>query len=81
MMWCCRDTATSHNRIFFVEVMGRNSGFIALKAGIASGAIAIVLPEDEMTSEELMQILPYLYVGFPLFGRHKSHCEVPELNW
>jgi 6-phosphofructokinase 1 len=52
-----RDTATSHNRIFFVEVMGRNSGFIALKAGIASGAIAIVLPEDEMTSEELMQIL------------------------
>ena len=52
-----RDTATSHNRIFFVEVMGRNSGFIALKAGIAAGAIAIVLPEDEMTSEELMQIL------------------------
>ena len=52
-----RDTATSHNRIFFVEVMGRNSGFIALKAGIASGAIAIVLPEDEMTSEELMQTL------------------------
>jgi len=52
-----RDTATSHNRIFFVEVMGRNSGFIALKAGIAVGAIAIVLPEDEMTSEELMQIL------------------------
>jgi 6-phosphofructokinase 1 len=52
-----RDTATSHNRIFFVEVMGRNGGFIALKAGIAAGAIAIVLPEDEMTSEELMQIL------------------------
>ena len=52
-----RDTATSHNRIFFVEVMGRNSGFIALKAGRAAGAIAIVLPEDEMTSEELMQIL------------------------
>jgi 6-phosphofructokinase 1 len=52
-----RDTATSHNRIFFVEVMGRNSGFIALKAGIAAGAIAIVLPEDEMTADELMQIL------------------------
>jgi 6-phosphofructokinase 1 len=52
-----RDTATSHNRIFFVEVMGRNSGFIALKAGIAAGAIAIVLPEDEMNADELMQIL------------------------
>lgn len=52
-----RDTATSHNRIFFVEVMGRNSGFIALKAGIATGAIAIVLPEDEMSIEHLVTTL------------------------
>lgn len=52
-----RDTATSHNRLFFVEVMGRNSGFIALKAGIAAGAIAIILPEDEMSTEELMGLL------------------------
>ena len=52
-----RDTATSHNRIFFVEVMGRNSGFIALKAGIAAGAIAIILPEDEMSVEELVETL------------------------
>ena len=52
-----RDTATSHNRLFFVEVMGRNSGFIALKAGIASGAIAIVLPEDEMSVDELVDTL------------------------
>lgn len=52
-----RDTATSHNRLFFVEVMGRNSGFIALKAGIATGAIAIVLPEDEISTEELVEIL------------------------
>jgi 6-phosphofructokinase 1 len=52
-----RDTATSHNRIFFVEVMGRNSGFIALKAGIATGAIAIVLPEDEMSIEDLVTTL------------------------
>ena len=52
-----RDTATSHNRLFFVEVMGRNSGFIALKAGIATGAIAIVLPEDEMSVEELVETL------------------------
>lgn len=52
-----RDTATSHNRLFFVEVMGRNSGFIALKAGIATGAIAIVLPEDEMSIDDLVQTL------------------------
>jgi 6-phosphofructokinase 1 len=52
-----RDTATSHNRLFFVEVMGRNSGFIALKAGIATGAIAIVLPEDEMSVDELVETL------------------------
>ena len=52
-----RDTATSHNRLFFVEVMGRNSGFIALKAGIATVAIAIVLPEDEMSIEDLVATL------------------------
>jgi 6-phosphofructokinase 1 len=52
-----RDTATSHNRLFFVEVMGRNSGFIALKAGISTGAIAIVLPEDEMSIDDLVQTL------------------------
>lgn len=52
-----RDTATSHNRLFFVEVMGRNSGFIALKSGIATGAIAIILPEDEIPVEELIRIL------------------------
>jgi 6-phosphofructokinase 1 len=52
-----RDTATSHNRLFFVEVMGRNSGFIALKAGIATGAIAIVLLEDEMSIEDLVATL------------------------
>ncbi|MDZ4823849.1 MAG: 6-phosphofructokinase [Flavobacteriales bacterium] len=52
-----RDTATSHNRLFFVEVMGRNSGFIALKTGIATGAIAIILPEDEMSVDELIETL------------------------
>ena len=52
-----RDTATSHNRLFFVEVMGRNSGFIAWKSGIAAGAIAIILPEDEMSVDELVDTL------------------------
>ncbi len=40
-----RDTADSHNRVFFIEVMGRDSGFIALNAGIAGGAESILLPE------------------------------------
>jgi 6-phosphofructokinase 1 len=49
-----RDTADSHDRLFFVEVMGRDSGFIALKSGIASGATAILLPEVTLTLEELV---------------------------
>ena len=40
-----RDTASSHNRLFFVEVMGRDAGFIAVRAGIACGAEAILIPE------------------------------------
>ena len=40
-----KDTANSHNRTFFVEVMGRDAGFIALQAGIATGAEAILIPE------------------------------------
>ncbi|MBK5283852.1 MAG: 6-phosphofructokinase [Bacteroidia bacterium] len=40
-----RDTAESHNRVFFVEVMGRDAGLIALRSGIASGAEAILIPE------------------------------------
>lgn len=44
-----RDTALSHNRLFFIEVMGRDSGFIAINSGIAGGAVEILVPE-EMTS-------------------------------
>jgi len=52
-----RDTADAHDRLFFVEVMGRDSGYIALKSGIASGASAILLPEDQMSMDELARIL------------------------
>lgn len=52
-----RDTANSHNRLFFVEVMGRDAGFIALKAGIATGAIAVLLPEEETSIDDLVAIL------------------------
>lgn len=48
-----RDTATSHNRVFFVEVMGRDAGFIALNSGLATGAIDILIPERKDSIEEL----------------------------
>src|SRR5690606_39987955 len=48
-----RDTAASHDRLFFVEVMGRDSGCIALNAGIAGGAEAVLLPEKAMGIETL----------------------------
>jgi 6-phosphofructokinase 1 len=52
-----RDTADSHNRLFFVEVMGRDNGFIALRAGIATGAIAVMSPETGLNSSDLIQVL------------------------
>ncbi|MFZ6010119.1 MAG: 6-phosphofructokinase [Bacteroidota bacterium] len=52
-----RDTALSHNRLFFVEVMGRNSGYIAINSGIAGGATAIIIPEENMSFDDLYKIL------------------------
>ncbi len=52
-----RDTAASHNRLFFVEVMGRDSGCIALRSGIAGGAEAVLLPERETAIDELIEKL------------------------
>lgn len=49
-----RDTATSHSRIFFIEVMGRDAGFIALNSGIATGALDILIPEQNDSMEELL---------------------------
>lgn len=52
-----RDTADSHNRLFFIEVMGRHTGYIALHTGIGSGAGSIFLPETERSIENLIEIL------------------------
>jgi 6-phosphofructokinase 1 len=52
-----RDTASSHNRLFFVEVMGRQSGFIALNAGIGAGAEEILIPEENMGIDRLLESL------------------------
>lgn len=52
-----RDTALSHNRLFFVEVMGRHSGYIAINSGIAGGAGAIIIPEEDLSFEDLFKML------------------------
>src|SRR6201985_1065850 len=52
-----RDTADAHDRLFFIEVMGRDSGAIALRAGISCGAEAILLPEKETAIDDLIENL------------------------
>ena len=52
-----RDTADSHNRLFFVEVMGSSSGFIAMYTGIGSGAGSIIIPEVHAPVEALIETL------------------------
>lgn len=52
-----RDTAISHNRLFFVEVMGRDAGHIALNTGIGAGAEEILIPEENMGLKRLLESL------------------------
>jgi 6-phosphofructokinase 1 len=52
-----RDTANSHNRLFFVEVMGRDAGHIALNAGIGAGAEEILIPEEAFGLDRLVDSL------------------------
>ncbi|MBC8004570.1 MAG: 6-phosphofructokinase [Verrucomicrobia bacterium] len=52
-----KDTARSHGRIFFVEVMGREAGLLALTSGIACGAEAIMIPESDLQYEQLEKFL------------------------
>ncbi len=52
-----RDTATSHERLFFVEVMGRNCGFLALNSAIASGAEAAIIPEISIEKDQLGELI------------------------
>ncbi|PRZ27748.1 6-phosphofructokinase [Flavobacterium granuli] len=52
-----RDTASSHNRLFFVEVMGRDAGHIALNAGIGAGAEEILIPEENLGLDRLLESL------------------------
>ncbi|MDE6856535.1 MAG: 6-phosphofructokinase, partial [Muribaculaceae bacterium] len=52
-----RDTATSHERLFFIEVMGRNAGFLALNSAIASGAEAAIIPEISTDVDQLAELI------------------------
>jgi 6-phosphofructokinase 1 len=63
-----RDTATSHNRGFIIEVMGRNCGYLALMSAILGGAEVVITPENAPTMEEVTNMLEDAYV------RGKSHA-------
>ena len=63
-----RDTATSHNRAFLIEVMGRNCGYLALMGGILGGAELVITPENGITMNEIARSLEDAYV------RGKTHA-------
>lgn len=63
-----RDTATSHNRGFLIEVMGRNCGYLALMSGILGGAEVVITPERAPSKEEVLRMLEDAYT------RGKSHA-------
>jgi 6-phosphofructokinase 1 len=67
-------TASSHERAFLIEVMGRNCGYLALAAGIAGGAEAVVLPEVETDPEALARTLRSSYAR----GKHHAIVVVAE---
>ena len=63
-----RDTASSHNRAFLVETMGRLSGYLAIQAGIVTGAELVLIPEDKTPPEEVAQAIEQAY------QRGKTHA-------
>ena len=65
-----RDTASSHERVFLVEVMGRNCGYLAMNDGIITGAEVVLIPEKETTMEELGRSVEEAYM------KGKSHAMV-----
>jgi 6-phosphofructokinase 1 len=63
-----RDTASSHNRAFLVEIMGRQCGYLALRAGIICGAELVLIPEVETPLEDISKVVNDAYT------RGKTHC-------
>lgn len=87
-----RDTAISHNRLFFIEVMGRHSGYIALHSGVAGGAVAIIVPEEKVTIKDIYDrlmeggkqnkksSLVVVAEGSPLGGAHEIAAEISKMT-
>lgn len=89
-----RDTATSHDRIFFVEVMGRDAGFLAQNSAIASGAEAAIIPESNTDIDQLSTfiergirksknssiVLVSEKDGGAMHYAERMHKEYPEFN-
>ena len=75
-----RDTATSHERLFFIEVMGRDAGFIALRSGIACGAEFILVPETTTYIDNFARLLKHdcrrSKPGAAAIGRRRPRYEV-----
>ncbi len=63
-----KDTASSHNRAFLIETMGRNSGYLALASGVAGGAELVLCPEMETTFDDIVETVEESYI------RGKAHC-------
>ncbi|WP_292393330.1 6-phosphofructokinase [Methanoculleus sp. UBA303] len=69
-----RDTARSHERLFFIEVMGRTAGFLALESGIAGGAEELVIPEEELSVARMSE---HIREGFTI-GKKSAIVVVAE---
>ena len=52
-----KDTANAHNRVFFIEVMGRDAGFIAIRSGIATGAESVIIPERKTDLDNMVKVM------------------------
>jgi 6-phosphofructokinase 1 len=63
-----KDTASSHNRAFLIETMGRNSGYLALASGVAGGAELVLCPEIDTPLEEIIEVIEDSYI------RGKAHA-------
>ncbi len=63
-----KDTASSHNRAFFIETMGRNSGYLAISSGVAGGAELVLCPEIETEFQEIIDTIDQSYIS------GKAHC-------
>ena len=77
-----RTTADSHNRVVVIEVMGRDAGWIAYAAGVASGADVVLVPEKEIDIDHVCKLLKYNYDNGKHYGLVvvAEGCHLPEVG-